>query len=128
MLRMVPLLIDVPDVEPLAANGYERMVGCPDPCSALTYALKVEGISMEPEYRHGDIIFVDPEVEPTHGADVVVRQTNKEHVFKRLVIEGKTKMLRALNADWPGPRLCELEPGTTIAGVVVYQYRDRRNV
>jgi hypothetical protein len=33
--------------------------------SDFTFALRIEGDSMEPDFKAGDVIIVDPEVEPT---------------------------------------------------------------
>jgi phage repressor protein C with HTH and peptisase S24 domain len=49
-------------------------------------ALKVSGESVEPDYRNGDIIYIDPDVAPIHGKDVVVRLGERnEVILKRLV-------------------------------------------
>jgi SOS-response transcriptional repressor LexA len=39
----------------------------PKPCGPRTIALRVEGISMEPDYQEGDIIYVDPGLAPING-------------------------------------------------------------
>ena len=53
-----------------------------------TVALRVSGESMEPDYKHGDLIYIDPDAVPLHGKDVIVRFPDSNEVtFKRLVLE-----------------------------------------
>jgi len=90
---------------------------CPARCGPRTFALKVYGESMEPRYQNGDIIYVDPDVSPTYGSDVVVRLDNSnEATFKRLVIEGKRRYLKPLNPRFP---IIEIPTEARIVGVVV---------
>lgn len=96
---------------------------CPRRHGPHTFALRVRGISMEPKFQDGDIIFVDPDVAAEHGRNVVVRfEESKEATFKQLVIEGEHQYLRALNPDWPGPRLIEIDASATICGVVIGKF------
>lgn len=129
--RRVPLLDKVPAGNwrqsfSSEASQTDDWVPCPDRCSAETYALRVSGVSMEPEYAHGDIIIVDPMAEAVHGSDVVVRQDGDDHTFKRLIVERDGFLLKALNENWPGPKIMPLAEDATIAGVVIGQYRDKR--
>ena len=94
---------------------------CPVRCSRQTFVLQVRGISMEPRFREGDLIFVDPEVDPGHGKYVVVLlEGSNETTFKQLVIEGEQKFLRALNPDWP-ERIIEVNSNALVCGVVVFK-------
>jgi SOS-response transcriptional repressor LexA len=96
---------------------------CPVKCSNSTFVLKVQGISMEPEFRDGDLIFVDPEVEWRHGTYVVARLNEQnEATFKQLVIEGSHKFLKPLNPNWP-EQLIPINGNCTIVGVVVFSGR-----
>ncbi|WP_454688296.1 S24 family peptidase [Achromobacter aloeverae] len=96
---------------------------CPRRHGPHTFALRVRGVSMEPKFQDGDIIFVDPDVAAEHGRNVVVRfEDSKEATFKQLVVEGEHKYLRALNPDWPGPRLIEIDASATICGVVIGKF------
>jgi len=86
---------------PQPQDGEEWMPR-PKLSGARTFALRVRGESMEPDYQHGDIIFVDPDVAPEHGKDVVARLGDRnEVVFKRLVVEGKLDYLKPANPGWP---------------------------
>lgn len=94
---------------------------CPVHCSRRTFVLQVRGISMEPKFSEGDLIFVDPEVEADHGKYVVVLlEGSDETTFKQLVIEGERNFLKALNPDWP-ERLIEVNSNAQICGVVVFK-------
>ena len=82
---------------------------------------------MEPGYQHGDIIFVDPDVAPEHGKDVVARLGDRnEVVFKRLVVEGKLEYLKPANPNWPD-RITEMSayPGSRIIGVVIGKWVEK---
>ncbi|WP_353614804.1 S24 family peptidase [Mangrovibacter phragmitis] len=51
--------------------------------SDYTFALRIEGDSMEPDFKAGDIIIVDPELEPMPGEFVVAKNGNNEATFKK---------------------------------------------
>ena len=87
-----------------------------------TIAMRVSGESMEPTYRHGDIIYVDPDVAPVHGKDVVIRLGN-DMILKRLVVEGERRFLKPLNPNWP-EKFINMPPDARIVGVVVGRYTD----
>lgn len=107
----------------IAPEDAESWLMCPSPHSKHTFALTVRGVSMEPRYHDGDVIFVDPAVEPQHARNVVVRLAGEQQaMFRHLVVEGDKKFLQALNPDWPGPRLTELGPEDQIKGVVIGRY------
>ena len=67
-----------------------------------TYALRVNGDSMEPKFPNGCIIFVEPDEEPTPGKYVIVRQNgDTEATFKQLIQDGGTLYLKPLNDRYP---------------------------
>ena len=89
-----------------------------------TIALRVSGESMEPDYHNGDIIYIDPDVAPIHGKDVVVRLGERNEVtFKRLVVEGERRYLKPLNQNWPD-KFVSMPTDARIVGVVVGRYTD----
>ncbi len=62
------------------------------------FALKVKDSCMEPEFKHGDIIIVDPDVNWNDGDYVVARLNHDdEATFKQLKIHSKTIVLHPLN-------------------------------
>ncbi len=98
-----------------------ELLPCPVRCSEETFVLRVRGVSMEPRFHEGDLIFVDPNVDALNGKYVVVQlEEPNEATFKQLVIEGDRQYLKALNPDWPN-RIIEVNKAATICGVVVFK-------
>jgi len=92
----------------------------------MTYILRVIGESMVEEYRPGDMVFVDPEVVPIHGDDVIaLMHDSGETTFKRLVEEEGTKYLKALNKSWPEPYV-KINGNCSIIGTVIFSGKPRR--
>ncbi|MER2529850.1 MAG: S24 family peptidase [Candidatus Competibacter denitrificans] len=82
-----------------------------------TFALRVQGDSMEPEYPQGHVIVVDPEM-PAEPMDLVVAMNGDgEATFKRLTKEGSTWYLMPLNPRYPPHTIDSL---CQIIGVVVW--------
>lgn len=107
-------------IDNFAPGDAEDWLPCPRKFGAHAFALRVRGVSMEPRYQDGDIIFVDPDAQAEHGKNIVVRLDDEhEATFKQLVMEGGQKFLRALNPDWPGPKLIPINGNATICGVVI---------
>lgn len=96
---------------------------CPVKCSDRTFLLRVRGMSMSPTFSEGELIFVDPEVEPVNGKYVVARLDDEnEATFKQLIIEGDHKFLKATNPAWPTP-IQPINGNCTIVGVVIFAGR-----
>ncbi|WP_193051050.1 LexA family protein [Pseudoalteromonas undina] len=107
------------EISEIKAYDAERYL-CPVKCSHLTFALKVQGVSMEPKFFDGDLIFVDPEAECIHGSYVVARlDDNNEATFKQLIIESGHKFLKAANPNWP-EQLIPINGNCTLVGKVVF--------
>ena len=91
--------------------------------SPKSFGLEVRGESMfnpggKVSFQEGEIVLVDPEMDPRNGDFVVVRlDSQNEATFKKLVVEGGEQYLMALNPDWP-ERIIELDESATIIGVV----------
>jgi SOS-response transcriptional repressor LexA len=115
-----------PSHTPQSAND-EHWMPRPKHSGARTFALRVRGEAMEPGYQHGDFIFVDPDVAPEHGKDVVVRLDDRDEVvFRRLVVEGKLEYLKPANSGGPH-RIIEISahPGAQILGVVIGKWVEK---
>ncbi|WP_263752602.1 LexA family protein [Kosakonia cowanii] len=56
--------------------------------SYSTFALKVKGKSMEPDFIEGDVIIVDPELNPGPGDYVVAKNGSDEATFKKYRARG----------------------------------------
>lgn len=74
------------------------------PCSAW---LKIENDSMEPRFRAGDLILVDPDKQWDHGDFVVAANGDGHWTFKQLIRDGIDWYLRPLNSAYPLKRLDE---------------------
>ncbi len=109
-------------IEEVQAVDAERFP-CPVNCSSNTFVLKVQGVSMQPIFRDGDLIFVDPDTQWRHGAYVVARLDDQnEATFKQLIIESGQKFLKPANPNWP-EQIIPINGNCTIVGVVVFSGR-----
>ena len=66
-----------------------------------SFALRLRGDSMEPTFRQGDIVIVDPQLQPRPGDCVLAIDGAGEHTFKQY---------RDLGIDQAGNRTFELQP------------------
>lgn len=79
-----------------------------------TYALKVQGDSMQPLFPNGCIIIVEPDEEPVSGRYVIVRQGG-DVTFKQLMQDGSKQYLKPLNTNYP---IMQLNEDAVFCGVV----------
>ncbi|HDL7098248.1 TPA: helix-turn-helix domain-containing protein [Yersinia enterocolitica] len=100
--------------------------------SENTFALKIEGDSMQPEFKAGDVIIVDPEIEPCPGEFVVAKNGDNEATFKKyrpqaISVNGVPVFeLVPLNPDYPAIR-SDMVPVTIIGTMVEHRiYRRKR--
>ena len=94
---------------------------CPVRCSPETFVLRVRGVSMEPQFHDGELIFVDPNVPADHGRFVVVCTLgSNEATFKKLIVEDGQRYLQALNPVWPNPKI-QPDMEAKVCGVVVFK-------
>lgn len=107
--------------------GYaEEWLDCPFPHSKKAFCLEVRGTSMFPEYRPGELIVVEPMLEPMHDDDVVCRTPDGQATFKRLQVTEDGTFLLALNPDFPN-RIITVPEDTEICGVVTGSWMKRRH-
>ncbi|TDX29134.1 phage repressor protein [Modicisalibacter xianhensis] len=111
------------DLDPESTNWYPR----PPNCGPNTYALKVVGESMLDRYPPGRIIFVDPDVAPLSGDDVIAVMTETgEATFKQYLEEpGVGKMLKARNPAWKDPYI-SINGNCRVTGVIMAQMELRQ--
>lgn len=113
-------------IDNFAPGDAEEWLLCPISHSERTFVLRVRGESMfnpygRPSFMDGDLIYVDPERPAEHGSLVVVRlDDEREATFKKLVIDGSRRYLKALNPAWPQPMI-EINGNATICGVVIFK-------
>jgi SOS-response transcriptional repressor LexA len=86
-----------------------------------TYALRVQGDSMEPKFPDGAIIIIEPEEEARNGSFVIVRQNGTEATFKQLVYDGAQAYLKPMNSRYP---IMPMLPDAVICGVVKQMVMD----
>lgn len=85
------------------------------PVKQFTFALRVEGDSMEPDFKEGMIIIVEPELDPLPNDFVIIKNGNEEATFKQLVKDGPDWYLKPLNDRYP---MKPFTPDMRIVGVV----------
>ncbi len=90
---------------------------------AEPFALRVIGDSMEPEFKDGAIIIIDPAGVVENGCYVIAVH-GEEYIFRQLVVEEGQMFLRALNDAYPDLPL----PGgiNDLKGRIVQQQAGRR--
>lgn len=100
-------------------------LACPVEHSDRTFALPVLGEAMNGDegYREGEILFLDPDVPPAHGKDVVVLN-GATALFRRLVFTPEGRFLKTLNPAWPTP-IMPLPDAAVLCGTVVFSGRIR---
>ncbi len=82
------------------------------------YALEVQGESMKPLYRDGDILIVEPGAQVRRGDRVVVKTREGEVMAKILARQSaKTIELQSLNPEHP-PRSLEMSDVEWVARII----------
>lgn len=100
----IPVLGKVPAGIPIEAIqdilGYEEI-----PASMLKsgnnyFALKIDGDSMYPDYKTGDIIIIRQQNDCNSGDDCVVMVNGDDATFKRVIKQEKSIILKPLNNNY----------------------------
>ena len=100
----IPILGKVPAGVPIEAIediiGYEEI-----PASMLKsgnnyFALKIDGDSMYPDYKTGDIIIIRQQNDCNSGDDCVVMVNGDDATFKRVIKQEKSIILKPLNNNY----------------------------
>lgn len=95
----------------------EEWLPCPTRHSRHAYALRVTGSSMEPKFREGEIIVVDPEI--ASSPYVVAKKAGSNEVtLKQLVVESGENYLKAVNPHWP-EQIIKVTEDWIICGTVI---------
>jgi len=118
--------------DPYAPGGGMDDIATDLDLSPKAFALVVRGESMDPEFRDGDKIIIDPDVAPQPG-DFVVAKLDREDeaTFKKYRPRGFDKdgapiiELLPINPDWPTLMLDADHPGR-IVGTLIEHRRYRR--
>ena len=100
--------------------------------SRVAFALKIEGLSMAPEFQPGDVIIVDPNTQPRPGDLVVAKLDDEESAtFKKYRDRGTDNAgeriieLVPLNPDYPTLHISASTPGRIIATMIEHRRRRR---
>jgi SOS-response transcriptional repressor LexA len=88
-------------VEEFSPEEAEEFLPVTSTVGPRTFGLRVVGNSMEPEFREGEIVIVDPDREAETGAYVVAKINHDEATFKQLIKDGGSVFLRPLNSAYP---------------------------
>lgn len=134
--RQIPLISSVQAgqmteaLEPFPTGSAFEYLLTDLPLSEYAFALEIEGQSMEPDFKEGDRIIVDPALQPQPGDFVVAKNGREEATFKKYRPRGigqggrEVFELVPLNDDYPTIN-SEHEPARII-GVMVEHRRYRR--
>lgn len=140
--RRVPVINHVQAGEPAQViddyapgDGFEYIWLDPEAaedCGSYTFALKIEGESMLPEFHPGDIVVIDPDVPPLPGDYVVAKlEAEGRATFKKYRPRGPQGgndifEMAPLNDDWPTIRVDADNPGHVIGTMVEHRRKRRR--
>ena len=84
-----------------------------------TFVLRVRGDGMAPRIRHGDYVYVDPDLPAEPGRFVALWPGELgEATVRQIVEDGGSRVLRALDARCPD-RALDADAEILIRGVVV---------
>lgn len=98
----------------LPAGFADEWINCAVPVKEHTFALRVEGDSMEPDFPEGMILIIEPDMTAQAGDFVIAKNGDNEATFKQLTKDGGTMYLKPLNSRYPIKPLGE----ATVIGVV----------
>lgn len=134
----------VPLISYVQAGKWSEIISLKETCSDFDYiftdldvsdeafALSVVGDSMEPDFKEGDVIIIDPKVQPIAGEFVVAINENYEATFKKyrpIEIDDYGRIqfeLVPLNPDYP--KLSTKKQNISIVGTMIEHriYRRKR--
>ncbi|CAM0557129.1 LexA repressor [Vreelandella titanicae] len=114
-------------MESAADAEIEEYVPAPGPCGHRSFVLRLDGVSMLPDFQPGDRIVIDPDAEWISGDYVYACKTDGDicsevGTFKKIIFEDGDYYLCAANEDWH-PRYTKLEKGWKVAGKARYQVK-----
>lgn len=87
--------------DPFQPGDAQDWIDTTVPIGEHTFALCVEGESMEPDFPAGTILIVEPALEPFPNDFVIVKNGENEATFKQLVKDGGELFLKPLNTRFP---------------------------
>lgn len=118
--------------DPYSPGQAEEWLGLNYKAGKSAFALRIKGKSMEPEFREGDVVIIDPDVAPSPGDCVAAkRDKDDEATFKKYRPRGRDKKgndiieLTPINPDYPPLHIDAANPGKII-GTMIEHRRFRR--
>ncbi|WP_252090423.1 XRE family transcriptional regulator [Pseudomonas sp. MWU13-3659] len=103
-------------IEQFQPSDADDWVEAGGPAGPRAFVLRVEGFSMEPDFKPGEKVVVDPDMQWETGDFVVAKRTRDQAAtLKQLRMEGGKYYLYATNPDWP-ERIIRLDEEWTICG------------
>ena len=93
--------------------------GC---ASSEPFALRVLGDSMEPEFKDGCVIIIDPDGVAENG-NYVIAEIDGDYIFRQYMEEASQGFLQAINPGYPRQ---DIESKSVIRGVVTQRAGARR--
>ena len=88
-------------IDNLAPGEGEEWIEVTCPVRSYTFALRVVGDSMEPDFPAGTIIVIEPDMAPDPGDFVIAKNGDGEATFKQLTRDGADWYLKPLNPRYP---------------------------
>lgn len=130
--RRIPLIneVQVGDRSPSVVNEPADWLLTDLALSTGAFALRIEGESMLPEFRDGDVVVIDPAIVPRPGDFVVTRSSQYGATFRKYRPRGPNANgeevfeLAPLNEDYPSMRSDITK--ITLVGTMVEHRRYRR--
>lgn len=115
------------EVMPVTIDDVVEWIPRPRHLSASSFGLIIQGRSMYPEFKPGEIIYVEPEITQwdLKDGDLVVIHCNDDNqaTFKQLVIGDSPDdmYLKPLNPDWPEQKMVPMGE-CSLVGIVDGKY------
>ncbi|WP_433884900.1 helix-turn-helix domain-containing protein [Pseudomonas vranovensis] len=98
------------------ASDADEWVEAGGPAGPRAFILRVEGFSMEPDFKPGEKVVIDPDMQWETGDFVVAKRVRDQAVtLKQLRREGGEFYLYATNPDWP-ERIIRMDEEWSICG------------
>jgi SOS-response transcriptional repressor LexA len=87
--------------DPFQPGDAQDWIDTTVPIQEHTFALRVEGESMLPDFPEGTILIVEPSLDAFPNDFVIVKNGDNEATFKQLVKDGGEYYLKPLNTRFP---------------------------
>lgn len=111
-------------MENIQEASISEYVIAPGPTGPNAFALRIEGISMEPRFQEGDKIVIDPDLEWKNGDFVyAMRLSDNNGTFKQLRCEDNEMYLCATNPSFE-PRYIRMDGEWTVLGKARWRVED----